>query len=107
MKKPMQSTHSEYPEADLCLAIGVARSAPSEVGVKGRVLSGKEPDQIQVTGRMRCQGKDPANIHWLVDTGAEKSFISHETFKKHVQEVVPLRSVDIRMFASLNMGNLI
>ena len=94
----MQSLHIKNPEANLCPGTGARRSAPSKTSVRGRVLSGKEPDQIQVIGGMRCQGKDTAHIHWLVDTRAEK-FISHKTFEKHLQGVVPLRSVDIRMFA--------
>ena len=98
-RTPMQSLHSDDLEANSCSGADRGGSDPVRTSFKGRVLIGKEPDQIQVVGRMRSQGRDTADIHWLVDTGAEKSFISHETYEKHLQEMVPLKSVDIRMFA--------
>ena len=88
VKMSMQSMTNWCPETR------ARRSA--QVEVRGRVLSGNEPDQIQVVVTMRGE---TASVHWLIDTGAEKSFSARATYEKHLQEMVSLNPAEVRMFA--------
>ena len=70
---------------------------------RGRVISGQEPDQIQIAGEIMDLGgtiRTPS-VNWLVDTGAEKSFISSKVFDRFLRGKVPLEEVRLR-FSAIN-----
>ena len=66
----------------------------------GRVISGHRPNQISVVGRLGSNSgvwKAPS-IEMLVDTGAEMSFVSEDTFRRCGTDV-QLEAADMRLKA--------
>ena len=73
--------------------------------IRGRLIGGRQPDQITVKGSVRDTGRigRAVDVELLVDTGAERTFLSEEIYKEHFAHV-PLDRVKFRLSAINGSG---